>query len=63
LLRELGVSEGVALQLNTLGDADTRTAWRSALVSHFKAHKAELSPESLERLQKNPLRILDSKIH
>lgn len=60
LLRELGV-EGVTLQLNTLGDAETRDAWRAALVAHFDAHRDALSEESLARLAKNPLRILDSK--
>jgi histidyl-tRNA synthetase len=61
LLRELGVSDGVTLQLNTLGDAETRTAWRDALVRHFEAHLGELSEESRDRLQRNPMRILDSK--
>ena len=61
LLRELGISEGVTLQLNTLGDAETRDAWRAALVAHFEAHRADLSDDSLARLDKNPLRILDSK--
>jgi histidyl-tRNA synthetase len=60
LLRELGI-EGVTLQLNTLGDAETRDAWRTALVAHFEAHKGELSEDSLVRLEKNPMRILDSK--
>ncbi|CAA9540693.1 MAG: Histidyl-tRNA synthetase [uncultured Sphingosinicella sp.] len=61
LLHQLGISEGVTLQLNTLGDAPTRDAWRAALVSHFEAHRSELSEDSLVRLAKNPLRILDSK--
>ncbi|MGF7148206.1 histidyl-tRNA synthetase [Sphingomonas zeicaulis] len=61
LLRELGVSDGVTLQLNTLGDAATRDAWRQALVDHFESHRDSLSEESVERLAKNPLRILDSK--
>ena len=61
LLKELGIAEGVTLQLNTLGDAETRDAWRAALVDHFEAHRAELSEDSLARLDKNPLRILDSK--
>ena len=61
LLRELGVSDGVTLQLNTLGDAATRDAWRQALVDHFESHRGSLSEESVERLAKNPLRILDSK--
>ncbi|MBA3879548.1 MAG: histidine--tRNA ligase [Sphingobium sp.] len=61
LIRELGISDGVTLQLNTLGDAETRDAWRAALVAHFEAHRGELSEDSLARLDKNPLRILDSK--
>jgi histidyl-tRNA synthetase len=61
LLHELGVADGVTLQLNTLGDAATRDAWRDALVAHFEAHRGELSEDSLARLDKNPLRILDSK--
>ncbi|SNS58061.1 histidyl-tRNA synthetase [Sphingomonas laterariae] len=61
LLRELGVADGVTLTLNTLGDAETREAWRTALVKHFEAHRDALSEESVERLAKNPLRILDSK--
>ncbi|MGN7930185.1 histidine--tRNA ligase [Sphingopyxis sp. 22461] len=61
LLKELGISEGVTLTLNTLGDAESRDAWRAALVEHFEAHRGELSEDSLARLDKNPLRILDSK--
>lgn len=61
LLKELGVAEGVTLTLNTLGDAESRDAWRAALVEHFEAHRGELSEDSLARLDKNPLRILDSK--
>lgn len=60
LLKELGI-EGVTLHLNTLGDGDSREAWRAALVEHFRAVKGELSEDSQERLEKNPLRILDSK--
>jgi histidyl-tRNA synthetase len=61
LLRELGLSEGTTLQLNTLGDAETRDSWRAALVAHFEAHRGDLSEDSLTRLAKNPMRILDSK--
>ncbi len=61
LIRELGISDGVTLQLNTLGDGETRDAWRAALVAHFEAHRGELSEDSIARLDKNPLRILDSK--
>ncbi|MBX9797650.1 histidine--tRNA ligase [Sphingomonas sp.] len=61
LIRELGIADGVTLQLNTLGDAETRQAWRAALVAHFTAHRGDLSEDSLVRLDKNPMRILDSK--
>jgi histidyl-tRNA synthetase len=61
LLRELKIHEGATLQLNTLGDAATREAWRSALVEHFEAHRGSLSEDSLTRLERNPLRILDTK--
>ena len=61
LLKELGIADGVTLQLNTLGDGDSREAWRAALVEHFRGARAELSEDSQERLEKNPLRILDSK--
>jgi len=57
----LGMTEGVVLEVNTLGDAPSRDAYREALVAHFSAHAAALSPDSQVRLAKNPLRILDSK--
>jgi histidyl-tRNA synthetase len=60
LLKELGIND-VTLHLNTLGDAESREAWRAALIDYFRAVKGELSEESQERLEKNPLRILDSK--
>ena len=61
LLRELGIAEGVTLELNTLGDPETRDAWRTSLIDYFEGHKAGLSEDSVARLQRNPLRILDSK--
>ncbi len=61
LLHELGIKEGVTLELNTLGDAASRDAWRAALITYFNDHKNVLSEDSLSRLEKNPLRILDSK--
>lgn len=63
LLAELGIAHRVQLQLNTLGDPETREAWRAALVDHFQQHRYDLSDESRARLEKNPLRILDSKEH
>jgi histidyl-tRNA synthetase len=61
LLKELGINDGVTLQLNTLGDTQSRDAWRAALIAYFNDHKDGLSEDSLARLEKNPLRILDSK--
>ncbi|WP_144097265.1 histidine--tRNA ligase [Croceicoccus sediminis] len=61
LLHELGIADGVTLQLNTLGDGDSREAWRAALVEYFRDHAASLSEDSQDRLERNPLRILDSK--
>lgn len=61
LLHELGIADGVTLQLNTLGDAPSREAWRLALIAYFRDHAGALSEDSQERLDKNPLRILDSK--
>ena len=60
LLRELAIG-GVTLQLNTLGDAPTREAWRAALIEHFRGSVDKLSEDSRDRLERNPLRILDSK--
>ena len=59
LLAELGISDGVTLRLNTLGDTESRDAWRAQLIEHFSGQ--DISPESRERLHKNPLRVLDSK--
>jgi histidyl-tRNA synthetase len=61
LLQELGIADGVTLELNTLGDAETRGSWRSALIDYFEGHRDQLSDDSQARLHKNPLRILDSK--
>ena len=61
LIKDLGLTEGVTLALNTLGDAESRAAWRAALVAHFSANRDALSEDSRRRLESNPLRILDSK--
>ena len=63
LIAELGIAARVDLKLNTLGDPATRDAWRRALVDYFQGHRNDLSAESRARLEKNPLRILDSKEH
>ena len=61
ILRDLGILERTVLELNTLGDSESRAAYREALVAYFKAHHDKLSADSRERLGRNPLRILDSK--
>ena len=61
ILTRLGIADSVILELNTLGDRESRDAYRSALVAYFTAHKASLSEDSLTRLERNPMRILDSK--
>ena len=62
LLEELGIT-GTVLKLNTLGDPETRAAWRDALYEHFRCQASALSEDSQARLERNPLRILDSKAH
>jgi histidyl-tRNA synthetase len=61
ILRELGVAADVVLELNTLGDRPSRDAYRVALVEYFARHRGALSEDSRARLERNPLRILDSK--
>ncbi len=58
--KQLGIRD-VTLQLNTLGSADSRAAYRARLVDYFKAHHSRLDEDSQRRLESNPLRILDSK--
>jgi histidyl-tRNA synthetase len=61
VLDALGVLKETALELNTLGDAPSRQAYRAALLAYYGERRALLSEESLARLERNPLRILDSK--
>lgn len=61
LLTELGLMDDVTLEINSLGDQESRNAYRDALVEYFTGHKDRLSEDSLARLEKNPMRILDSK--
>ncbi|HWV16905.1 MAG TPA: histidine--tRNA ligase [Cellvibrio sp.] len=61
ILRELGVAEFVTLQVNSLGDAASRDAYKEALVAYLEQHKEKLDADSQRRLTTNPLRILDSK--
>ena len=61
ILRALGLAEHVRLELNTLGDPESRQAYRDRLVGYLSAYRDRLSPDSQARLERNPLRILDSK--
>jgi len=61
ILADLGILEHTTLELNTLGDVDSRKAYRDALVAYFSDFQADLSEDSRRRLEVNPLRILDSK--
>ncbi len=61
VLQALGVAEAMTLEINTLGDRASRAAFREALVGYFTAHRSGLSDDSRARLDRNPMRILDSK--
>ncbi len=61
IIKALGISQHVALELNTLGDKESRQAYRDALVDYFSKHRDRLSADSQARLERNPMRILDSK--
>ena len=61
ILEKLGIRSFVTLQINSLGSAESRAAYRKTLIDYFNAHKNQLDEESQRRLHKNPLRILDSK--
>jgi histidyl-tRNA synthetase len=60
-LSAIGISEKCHLEINTLGDTESRAQYRDALVAYFSKFKEQLSEDSRTRLEKNPLRILDSK--
>jgi histidyl-tRNA synthetase len=61
LWRELGIDHKLELQINSLGTADERLAYRAKLVEYFRGHFDTLDEDSQRRLESNPLRILDSK--
>ena len=60
-LEKLGLSGQVTVEINSLGDAESRAAYREKLVAYLQKHYDELSEDSKNRLDKNPLRVLDSK--
>jgi histidyl-tRNA synthetase len=61
ILEDLGVLKHTTLELNTLGNTESREAYRDLLVEYFSDHLDALSADSQDRLERNPLRILDSK--
>ena len=61
LWRQLGMSEHVTLELNSLGSPEARANYRDSLVAYFESHREILDEDSQRRLKTNPLRILDSK--
>ena len=61
ILERLGILDRCVLKLNSLGDPESRAIYRKVLVDYYSAHTARLSQDSRDRLQRNPLRILDSK--
>ncbi|MEL0012181.1 MAG: histidine--tRNA ligase [Alphaproteobacteria bacterium] len=63
ILDALGILPDTTLELNTLGDVESRTRYRDVLVEYFQDLRDTLSEDSRERLERNPLRILDSKDH
>jgi histidyl-tRNA synthetase len=60
-LRRIGVWDRCYLDINSLGDTESRKNYRDVLVAYLSSYKDKLSKESLERLERNPMRILDSK--
>ena len=60
LIARYGITDAV-LNLNSVGDANCRPRFRDALLAHFRPHLAELSADSQRRLERNPMRVLDSK--
>lgn len=60
-LEKLGLTGSVTVEINSLGDKESRDAYREKLVAYLKGHYDELSEDSKTRLERNPLRVLDSK--
>lgn len=61
MLSALGLGDKVQLEINTLGDAESRLAYRDALIAYLSPFRDKLSEDSRNRLDKNPMRVLDSK--
>lgn len=61
LLAALGLGDKVTLHLNSLGDGESRATYRQRLIAYLEGYRDRLSADSLQRLDHNPLRVLDSK--
>ena len=61
LLKEFKILDSISLKINTLGDTESRKKYISSIIGYFSKNKSKLSEDSIKRLDKNPLRILDSK--
>ena len=60
-LEKLGLQGQVTVEINSLGDTESRNTYREKLVNYLRQHYDELSEDSKNRLERNPLRVLDSK--
>jgi histidyl-tRNA synthetase len=61
VIQALGVADKIKLEINSLGDSESRIKYREELVKYLSGYKDKLSEDSLRRLDTNPMRILDSK--
>ena len=61
ILDGLGILSRATLELNTLGNTESRSTYREKLIAYFNDYRTDLSEDSQDRLERNPLRILDSK--
>ena len=61
LWKDLGVENDISLEVNTLGNENTRKKYKEALLDFFRPYTKDLDEDSLKNLRKNPLRIMDSK--
>jgi len=59
--KDLGIADEIELEINSLGNYETRTSYKQALITYFQDYKNKLDNDSLRQLDDNPLRILDSK--
>ena len=61
LWKALGLADKVTLELNSLGDSDDRARYRDALVAYLQEHVEQIDEDSRKRIERSPLRVLDSK--